>query len=225
MNDAGSIEAPLRLEVSVATSSSTDLVAAVAALLVLERVAPFAAVRLSSPDSGRAASRADGIVAASTDAYGVLVDGGGPDVERSWVTSGVEPRTSVTEDDMGRWFRSDDDGQRAELSDLSPWALTGVAIDAPRFHASSTAGLVLSELLKSIAEGATVVEERRQVALSWGRSEVDRVLAEVARREPARIRRWLSELHLDFAHVRSAHDALRNRYDDDLGLVAGSARG
>ena len=36
------------------------------------------------------------------------------------------------------------------------------------------------------------------------------------------LRRWLGELHNELDHVRSAHDALRHRYDRDLELVAGN---
>ncbi|MDG2112141.1 MAG: hypothetical protein P8N02_05955 [Actinomycetota bacterium] len=230
MSGPGAIEAPMQLEVRASGDSATERVVAVCAQLAIERVAPFATVHLSGADGIAATGSADGpsadaVVQATGDAVGVLADGGGPDVERARMTSEVPSTAAVLEDDHGRWFRSDDDGQRVELSGLSPWALIGVALGAARFHPSTPAGYALADFLRGALEGDPATDTRREAALAWARAQVDIALSAVAQRDPARVRRWLTELDIELAHVRSAHDALRNRYDRDLDAVAGPSRG
>ena len=209
------IEAPLQVLARAAGPSPIDAVAAVASVLALERVAPFAVVLLDGGESSGAV-----IVTASTAALGVLSTGAGPDVARALAGSGVAAGASIFEDEQGRWFVSDDDAHKVELVGVSAWALTGVALGAPRFFAGTPAGHAFAASLHEL-RGGQDAEALLEASLSWARGEIDLALGRVAVDEPGRVRRWLTELMGDQVRLRDAHDALRSRYDVDLRAVAG----
>ena len=206
------LEPPLRIAVRVSGNNATDRVMAVAALTVIERVAPFARVAASGE-----LLPADAVVEAAPLAFGVLADGSDPLIERAARTADAGPAMPIIEDDSGRWFVFDDEGQRHELEALSGWALVGVALDCPRMSATTASGRALVDVLKANAagHGADLVN----AAMEWGGAEVDRILAGLAASDPARVRGWLAEQTAELAQLRAAHDALRARYDRDLAAV------
>jgi hypothetical protein len=217
------VEAPLHVAVRAVSPHPTARVAAVASVLALELVAPFARVTLlGRPDEP---SDADMTLDATEDAFGVLVDGGGPDAGRSLANSELEEGLALVEDLQGRWFRSDDDGQKVELTGHTAWALTGAALASIHFHPTSPGGGRLLRALQARDRDTAEAEGLRRASLDWASGEIDRALVEVSNVTPARVRRWLTELSVEHAHLRGAHDALRGRYERSRATVDGEPDG
>ena len=187
----------------------TEGLVAVASVLAIERVADFAEVLVAD------ASTPLQTVTADPTALGVLEGGVHADVRRAGAATGLSG-TALMEDDLGRWFRPDDDGQRRELRDITPWALLGLAASSPRLHTSTEAGHRLAEVFRATHAQGT------EAALSWARGAVDAHLAAIAARSPERIRSAWAALQRELEQLRAAHDSLRSRYERDLELVRGS---
>jgi len=211
------LEQPLRLEVRVPGDEATDRVLAVAAQQVLTRVAPFG--RVVAHDE---VATIDAVVEAAPIALGVLADRRDPLVSRAARTSATVSGSPITEDDAGRWFEFDDDGQRRELAQLSGWALAGIALDCQRLSGTTAAGRALADVVRAGEAGHGL--ELINAALAWGAHEVDRVLSGLMARQPSRVRVWLAEQNAELSRVRAAHDALRSRYDRDLAAMMDRGR-
>ena len=186
-------------------SLTEGLVAAVS-VLAIERVAEFADVVVAD------ASTAQPTVPAEMASLGVLEGGVHDDVSRAGAATGLSG-TALMEDDFGRWFRPDDEGQRRELRDITPWALLGLAASSPRLHTSTEAGHRLAEVFRAPDGQGT------ETALSWARDAVDAHLSAVVARSPERIRSAWAASQRELEHLRAAHDSLRSRYERDLELV------
>lgn len=213
---------PLRIGVVARSAHATDLAVAVTAVVALERVAPFAVVTLVDEPHDVAVEAAD-------DAVGVIGDGSAePALRAGRIARGSRPAPLI-EDDAGRWFRSDDDGQRVEVRDLDAWALLGMALDAPQFRASSPAGGRLERVVRRRRDELSGFRQRGEEAvadleqaLRWARDAVDGALAQVAAQQPSRLRGWLTQQGSELEFLRASHDALRGRYHADLELVLGT---
>ena len=207
--------APLTIGVEPRSPHATDLVVAVTCVRALERVAPFALIELG-------VEAADVMVAGDVAGLGVLADGDLDETLRAGRIARGSIPTPLTEDDHGRWFRADAEGQRVEVRDLDPWALVGIALDASLFRPTTDPGVALDEVLRLRVDtgAADRIAASVRGALAWAAASVDAALGSLAARDPARVRRWIAEVDADRTRLRAAHDALRARYDRDLELVA-----
>ncbi len=198
------LETPLRVVVRPASSSATDAVFAVAAVLALERVAPHADVELigfQAVDDDR-----DGVVTAGDAAVGILVEPVDLDPLRAATTAGLVGGAVIGEDHHGGWYRVDDDTARTAV-DATPWALTGWLVGAVSFRAATERGRILESVVRGTGAGPDL-----RAALTWASGEVDRVLAEVCRSDPSRVRRWLTELSAEVTRANRRLAVLESRH-------------